>query len=209
MKFSTSLSVLAFALSASAAPTSDVRQEPPYVTRCEQGRIVEETHREDFPWIKQLYSPCIAGADDKNFWNRKVCVAAAVAMGPRTIVDYGVCDKAFLPEQNKYPYLDYGVYASIVGDCAYDKVACGITRQNLLDLVYSQLKTVKAQIYPTNVTEMLDDVIGPIFTWAGSDAPIKYSVFNKWLQISGYPTKRIDATHDDGETYGYDHDDDL
>ena len=59
-----------------------------------------------------------------------------------------------------------------------------------------------------NVAEMLDDVIGPIFTWAERD-PIPYSSFNKWLQISGYPTKRIDATHDDGKTYGYDHDDDL
>ena len=74
---------------------------------------------------------------------------------PRTIVDYGVCDKADLPEQNKYPYLDYGVYASIVGDCAYDAKACGVTRQNLLDLVYGQLKTVKAQIYPTYVSSIL------------------------------------------------------
>ena len=74
---------------------------------------------------------------------------------PRTIVDYGVCDKADLPEQNKYPYLDYGVYASIVGDCAYDAKACGVTRQNLLDLVYGQLKAVKAQIYPTYASSIL------------------------------------------------------
>ena len=54
MKLSASISVLALALTASPAPANEARADPPYVTRCEQGRVVEETHREDFPWIKQL-----------------------------------------------------------------------------------------------------------------------------------------------------------
>ena len=55
---------------------------------------------------------------------------------------------------------------------------------------------------------MIDDVIDPIFRWAVRD-PIPYSTLEEWLRISGYPTKVIDATHDDGKTYYYDHDDDL
>ena len=63
-------------------------------------------------------------------------------------MNYATCDKASIPEQDTLPYLDYGVYASIVGDCAYDAQACGITRQNLVDLVYGQLSAAGATIWP-------------------------------------------------------------
>ena len=33
--------------------------------------------------------------------------------------------------------------------------------------------------------EILEDVIGPVFTWAG-ESPISYERFNKWLHDSGY-----------------------
>ena len=62
---------------------------------------------------------------------------------PRTIVNYATCDKASVPEQTKLPYLDYGVFAGIVGDCAYAEGGCPITMQNFVDLVYGVISTEK------------------------------------------------------------------
>ncbi|VDC01809.1 unnamed protein product [Peniophora sp. CBMAI 1063] len=201
MKPSYSFSLLTLALSASAAPTAS--------TRCTNGRGNVEGHLTNEPWIKQLFSPCVGGAagDGSDFWKRKACVAAAVAMGPRPLVDYATCDKASIPESNTLPYLDYGVYASIVGDCAYDAQACGISRQNLVDLVYGGLSAAGATIWPTSADQLVTDVINPVFTWAAREPTIPYSRFNEWLQRSGYTGILTEAGTDNNE-YFYDHESD-
>ena len=90
------------------------------------------------------------GVSDVQIWGvwDLALISCLCIIKPNTIVDYAVCDKADTLPQTQQPYLDYGVYASIVGDCAYDTKACGITRQNLLDLVYSELSKAGATIYP-------------------------------------------------------------
>ncbi|KZV74670.1 hypothetical protein PENSPDRAFT_681841 [Peniophora sp. CONT] len=189
MKLLTSLTTLALALSASAAPAA--------VTRCEIGRAAADNIRDNRgqPWIEQLFSPCVGPA--KNFWSSKACIAAAIAMGPRVLADFATCDKADTAKQSALPALDQSLFASL-GE---------ITPQTLLDLVYGQLSAVGANIYPADGAEVLDDVIGPVFTWAG-ESPITYARFNQWLHVSGYPGTIIDGTHTDGKTYFYDHESD-
>ena len=120
------------------------------------------------------------------------------------------------------------MYASIVGECAYGTPACGVSRQNLLDLVYGELSAAGATIWPAYVArrrffrsprrlkdlfcrdaaEILDDVVGPVFTWAAREPTIPYARFNEWLQVSGYTGIIVDDTHTDGKTYYYDHESD-
>ncbi|KZV74667.1 hypothetical protein PENSPDRAFT_186424 [Peniophora sp. CONT] len=189
MKLSTSFTTLALALTASAASSATY-------DRCKIGReAADYIGDERQPWIEQLFTPCVGPAN--NFWSSKACIAAAIAMGPRVLADYATCDKADTAEQNKLPALDQALFTSL-GD---------ITPQTLLDLLYGQLSAAGATIYPADGAEVLDDVVGPVFTWAG-ETPISYARFNKWLHVSGYPGTIIDDTHTDGKTYFYDHEED-
>ncbi|VDB85475.1 unnamed protein product [Peniophora sp. CBMAI 1063] len=189
MKLSAAFSALALALTARAAPSADY-------DRCTVARAQADGLRDDYqPWIEQLFSPCVGPAS--NFWSTKTCIAAAIAMGPRTIVDFATCDKASTPDQASQPDLDESLYGEI-GD---------ITPQKLLDLVYGELSAINASIWPESGDEILEDVIGPVFTWAG-ESPISYERFNKWLHDSGYISIITDDEHTSGKTYYYDHEDD-
>jgi len=41
------------------------------------------------------------------------------------------------------------VYASIVGDCAWQEGGCPITQQNYVDFIFSQLSAAQATSYPS------------------------------------------------------------
>ena len=53
-----------------------------------------------------------------------------------------------LTEYSTWPSLDYNVYASIVGDCAWAEGGCPITQQNFIDLVYSAISDEADPTYP-------------------------------------------------------------
>ncbi|KZV72306.1 hypothetical protein PENSPDRAFT_751047 [Peniophora sp. CONT] len=212
MKVTASLTALALALSASAAPNAPVERAADY-DRCLTGRDSANYLRDNYqPWIRQLFSPCVGPTNSANIWSSRTCVAAAIAMGPAVLTDFATCDKHDTLEETQQPNLDYGVYASIVGDCAYDKTACKITPQNLLDLVYSELSKAGATIWPADASEILADVIGPVMEWSVQSytGSVGYTRFDKWLHVSGYPGTIIDGAngHTNGKTYFYDHEDD-
>ncbi|VDB93400.1 unnamed protein product [Peniophora sp. CBMAI 1063] len=212
MKVSASLTAIVLSLSASAAPTTLTARFNKNYDRCTTGRTSANYLRDNYqPWIEQLFSPCVGPTNQKNIWSSRTCVAAAVAMGPAVITDFAVCDKADALFETDQPNLDYGVYASIVGDCAYDTKACPITEQNLLDLVYSELSKAGATIWPADGSEVLADVVAPVIEWASGSytGTVGYTRFNQWLHVSGYPGTITDGgEHTDGKTYYYDHESD-
>ncbi|VDB93404.1 unnamed protein product [Peniophora sp. CBMAI 1063] len=212
MKVSISLTTLALALSASAAPgTLKERDEVYTPDRCKEGSSTAGYMRDKFhPWIGQLVKPCTSPTDGKNIWSSRTCVTAAIAMGPAVLTDFAVCDKPDTLEETEQPTLDYSVYASIVGDCAYDAKACPITRQNLLDLIYSELDKASATIWPADASEVVTDVIGPVMEWATGDwsGTASYTRFNQWLHVSPYPSIIGDDEHTSGKTYYYNHESD-
>ena len=55
-----------------------------------------------------------------------------------------------LPPFSQWPSLDYNVYASIVGDCAWATGGCPITQQNFIDLIYGAIsqETRQTPVYP-------------------------------------------------------------
>lgn len=59
------------------------------------------------------------------------CGATATVLGP-----------------TQFPSLDYSVYASIVGSCAYETDGCPVTEQNLVDLVYGQIAEANLTTWP-------------------------------------------------------------
>ncbi|KZV74697.1 hypothetical protein PENSPDRAFT_681657 [Peniophora sp. CONT] len=212
MKVTASLTALALALSASAAPNAPVERAAADYDRCTAGRDSANYLRDNLhPWIQQLFEPCIGPTNQANIWSSRTCVAAAIAMGPAVLTDFATCDKHDTLSETEQPNLDYGVYASIVGDCAYDKTACKMTAQNMLDLIYSELSKAGATIWPSDASEVVADVIGPVLDWSfGSYTdPVGYTRFNEFLHISPYQgTITDDSGHSDGKTYFYDHEDD-
>ncbi|KAI0029638.1 hypothetical protein K488DRAFT_55939, partial [Vararia minispora EC-137] len=100
-----------------------------------------------------------------------------------TFADYANCNNYTVPLQKDYPSLDYNVYASIVGGCAWDQGGCPITKQNFIDLVYSELSNSGRNVWPTSVDVLVNDRIAPIFTWTGfTEAQgVPYLNFNDYL----------------------------
>ena len=62
-----------------------------------------------------------------------------------------------LPPFSQWPSLDYNVYASIVGDCAWATGGCPITQQNFIDLIYGAIsqETRQTPVYPECVSLVL------------------------------------------------------
>ena len=63
--------------------------------------------------------------------------------------DYANCfTNVTVPPPTQFGSLDYGVYASIVGSCAYAPGGCPVSQQNLVDLVYGQISGAGLTTYP-------------------------------------------------------------
>ncbi|VDB99712.1 unnamed protein product [Peniophora sp. CBMAI 1063] len=160
----------------------------------------------DRPFVYPLFEACKnelgnSIAAKENPWVNKHCVAAAVAASIPIFHDGLTCgvntSATFdLTDISTWPSLDYNVYASIVGDCAWATGGCPITEQNFIDLVYGAIAETSGGPYPSSAGQLIDDYLTPIFEWAAFDLSegIPYLNFNDWLHWSPtithcYPTQ--------------------
>ncbi|VDB97157.1 unnamed protein product [Peniophora sp. CBMAI 1063] len=151
----------------------------------------------DRPFVFPLFYSCTTILGDsieakENPWVHKECVAAAVAASIPMLHDglsclIGTTDAVALPAASAWPSLDYNVYASIIGSCAWDEGGCPITKQNFIDLIYSTISQEDGP-YPKSATILIDRYLKPIFSWTGFDLEdgIPYLNFNDYLHYAPY-----------------------
>ncbi|KZV76700.1 hypothetical protein PENSPDRAFT_390588 [Peniophora sp. CONT] len=190
MKFFSTITAVAAALAVEGAPSPlDKRQY--YSVGC--GPASKSMVTYDHPFVYPLFNACLASlgnsvAARENPWISKTCVAAAVAATMPTLasgLECGVNTTAYpvLTLPSTWPSLDYNVYASIVGDCAWAPGGCPITQQNFIDLVYGAIAETTGGPYPRSAELLIEVYIKPIFDWAAFDISkgVPYLNFNDWL----------------------------
>ncbi|KZV62445.1 hypothetical protein PENSPDRAFT_758677 [Peniophora sp. CONT] len=142
-------------------------------------------------FVYPLYTNCRdALGSSQEPWTRKNCVAAAIATDMEDFAAGLSCNVesgGTVSPISTWPNLDYNVYASIVGDCAWSKDGCPITQQNFVDLIYSSISQETSAKYPPSAQTLIDNYIKPMFDWAGFtlEQGIPYTNFNDWLHYSG------------------------
>ncbi|KIY64706.1 hypothetical protein CYLTODRAFT_424968 [Cylindrobasidium torrendii FP15055 ss-10] len=116
-------------------------------------------------------------------WGTASCVASATCWGTHALDIYMQCQDPTL-EPSQFPTLNYNIYASIVGDCAYQEGGCPITFQNYVDFVYGQLSAVNSTDWPGSVDDVAQNWWNPIKDWTATGDSIPYTNFNDWLFYS-------------------------
>ncbi|KZV65834.1 hypothetical protein PENSPDRAFT_668105 [Peniophora sp. CONT] len=145
----------------------------------------------DRAFVQPLADACLNSlpSDKSGLWNSELCVAAGVAAGVSQLNDYANCfTNLTVPGPTQFGSLEYSVYASIVGSCAYASGGCPVSEQNLVDLVYGQISAAGLTTYPTSGEELIQHYLTPIFTWTNftTTEGIPYLNFNDWLHYSGF-----------------------
>ncbi|VDC05376.1 unnamed protein product [Peniophora sp. CBMAI 1063] len=146
----------------------------------------------DQAFVQPLADACLNSlpSDDKSgLWSSKLCVAAGVAAGIEQLNDYAYCfTNATVPSPAQFGSLDYGVYAAIVGGCAYAPDGCPVSEQNFVDLVYGAISGAGLATYPPDSGYFVQHYLAPIFAWTNFSAEegVPYLNFNDWLHYSGY-----------------------
>ncbi|KZV75467.1 hypothetical protein PENSPDRAFT_731600 [Peniophora sp. CONT] len=149
----------------------------------------------DRPFVGPLFYACKVELGNsveakQNPWINKHCVAAAIAASPPIFHDALTClidnsNAVELTPLSTWPSLDYNVYASIVGDCAWAPGGCPITQQNFIDLVYGAIAETETSgaTWPKSADILIDYYLHPIFNWTAFDVSegIPYVNFNDWL----------------------------
>ncbi|KAI0640413.1 hypothetical protein C8Q79DRAFT_930566 [Trametes meyenii] len=181
MKFSTTLAVLGAAAAANAASLL-----PRQATQCAGGQKTLAGYER--PFVGGLVRKCVDdynASDKANPWALRNCVAAAVAATPGVLRDVLSCTNPDISSETAFPSLDYNVYATIVGDCAWQEGGCPITRQNFLDLLYSSIGTESDPIWPDNVDDVKKYYIGNLLKWTNTGDSAPYTNFNDYLHFGG------------------------
>ncbi|VDB99713.1 unnamed protein product [Peniophora sp. CBMAI 1063] len=189
MKFTTTFAALAAVLAVDAASTIEKRQS----SQCYAASKDLAAYERHF--VYPLMVSCRDALGDsveakENPWVNKDCVAAAAVVGLPTFRDALTCtssNSVTLTELSTWPSLDYNVYASIVGDCAWAEGGCPITLQNFIDLVYSAISDEDSPVYPDSAATVTENYIQPVFDWTAKSTAegIPYTNFNDFLHYSG------------------------
>ncbi|KAI0751303.1 hypothetical protein C8Q80DRAFT_1156547 [Daedaleopsis nitida] len=124
------------------------------------------------------------------FWSDNVCAAAATCATMGSVLDAACCAGTCTQPTDQVS-LDYtNVYASIVGDCAFQSGGCSLTWQPFIDWFYNTIQSTGTNLWPASG----DDVLAyweSIATWTGFcsgdncvDGAIPYTNFNDWFHFS-------------------------
>ncbi|KZV60649.1 hypothetical protein PENSPDRAFT_659450 [Peniophora sp. CONT] len=137
-------------------------------------------------FVYPLFESCKSALNGNfaNPWSNSACVAAAIVGSPGLVRDSLSCDSADIPATSSLPYLDYGVYADIVGSCAYASTACGITQQNFVDFIYTQIGDEASATWPSDSGLLVSTYITPLMDWTATGSSIPYANFNDWLHYA-------------------------
>ncbi|KZV71358.1 hypothetical protein PENSPDRAFT_577960 [Peniophora sp. CONT] len=189
MKFTAAFAALAVTIAVDAAATIGKRQS----SECYSASLDLSVYERSFvyPLFEQCSNALSTEEAKQNPWVNKDCVAAAIVASLPDFHNALECvensDSITLPDYSTWPSLDYNVYASIVGDCAWADGGCPVTMQNFVDLIYGSISTESKAVYPDSTTTLTKYYITPVFTWTSVsvDAGIPYTNFNDWLHHSG------------------------
>ncbi|KAL1750884.1 hypothetical protein FB107DRAFT_251848 [Schizophyllum commune] len=119
-----------------------------------------------------------------NLWGTKACVALAVSdtrIGPENLQNYVSCGHQNLTCIWEEPHLDYNLYASIVGDCAWQPNGCPITQQNYIDFIYGTLSGIGSSDWPSSVDTLLTVGWRALLDWTKTGDTIPYTNFDDFL----------------------------
>ncbi|KAL1664345.1 hypothetical protein GGF50DRAFT_127287 [Schizophyllum commune] len=122
-----------------------------------------------------------------NLWGSKACVAVAVSnrkVWPQLVQGLASCGHQQIACQAEQPSLDYNVYASIVGDCAWEPNGCPITQQNFIDFVYSTLSDIGSADWPSDVNTLISEGWQPLLDWTKTGDSVPYTNFNDFLHYA-------------------------
>ncbi|KAL1677831.1 hypothetical protein EV122DRAFT_213383 [Schizophyllum commune] len=122
-----------------------------------------------------------------NLWGTKACVAVATSstkIGPETVQGLASCGNQNLTCTWEEPNLDYNLYASIVGDCAWEPNGCPITQQNYIDFIYATLSEIGSGDWPSSTDTLLTDGWNSLLDWTKTGDTIPYTNFNDYLHYA-------------------------
>ncbi|KAI0738949.1 hypothetical protein C8Q80DRAFT_1275156 [Daedaleopsis nitida] len=183
------LAPLLFAAAAAAAPAAlEARQ----TTWCYiSSKTLAYGYGEQFSY--DLATACADDStvyDSANLWNNKVCVAAAVAsvqyFGSDVISGRASCHNPDgITSQEALPSLDYNLYASIVGDCAWAPGGCPMTKQNYIDLVHSAIGDANKGNWPSSVDVLVSQGWDKLVDWTKTGETVPYTNLDDFLHY--YP----------------------
>ncbi|KAI0029812.1 hypothetical protein K488DRAFT_88373 [Vararia minispora EC-137] len=136
------------------------------------------------PFVEPLVNACLDRLNDggsSDIWATKVCVAAAVAAGAGAVLDAASCKlERQIPPSTLEPLgldvFDYIRFSS-------SRV---VTKWDLVNFVYSEIKDAGLQTYPESADVLIAEYIYPMLDWAKAADGLSYGAFNMWLQKSGY-----------------------
>ncbi|KAJ4466370.1 hypothetical protein C8R41DRAFT_926121 [Lentinula lateritia] len=139
-----------------------------------------------------LVENCRFTAADNNIteiWGIASCVAAATCQGVTPLVEMVQCTQTevgssvTVSDAPEIVSLDYNLYASIVGECAWQEGGCPITQQNYIDFVYGTLSAIATDVYP-DVNNVITNWWDFITAWTATGETVPYLNFNDWLHYS-------------------------
>ncbi|THU80017.1 hypothetical protein K435DRAFT_785625 [Dendrothele bispora CBS 962.96] len=127
----------------------------------------------------------VGGMNTSDIWGIKSCVAAATCQGVTPLIEMVQCTPGgeSVPEASQTESLDYNIYASIVGDCAWQEGGCPITQQNYIDFVYGALSEIGTSTWP-DVNNVITNWWDFIKQWTATGDTVPYLNFNDWLRFS-------------------------
>ncbi|KAI0748370.1 hypothetical protein C8Q80DRAFT_735268 [Daedaleopsis nitida] len=175
---------IAFAAAALAAPAIESRQSSWCIT---SSKPLSYGYAEQFAY--DLANSCIdnkAVTDSGALWSNKVCVAAAVAsvhnIGSSIVSGAASCrNPTGITSQSSVPNLDYNVYASIVGDCAWAPDGCPVTQQNFIDLIYSAVDEAGKGNWPSGTDVVLTQGWQALLDWTKTGETVPYTNLDDFL----------------------------
>ncbi|KAJ3726905.1 hypothetical protein EV361DRAFT_378360 [Lentinula raphanica] len=143
----------------------------------------------------QLVENCRFTMADNNLtdiWGVQSCVAAATCQGVTPLIQMVQCTQSdsevgsnvTVPDAPSTESLDYNIYASIVGDCAWQEGGCPITQQNYIDFVYGTLSAINTDVWPSDVNDVITNWWDYITAWTVTGDTVPYLNFNDWLHYS-------------------------
>ncbi|KAJ4483844.1 hypothetical protein J3R30DRAFT_3451887 [Lentinula aciculospora] len=131
----------------------------------------------------------VADNNITDIWGVKSCVAAATCQGVTPLIEMVQCTQnetgsnVTVPDASQTESLDYNIYASIVGDCAWQEGGCPITQQNYIDFVYGTLSDIATSTWP-DVNNVITNWWDYITQWTATGETVPYLNFNDWLHYS-------------------------
>ncbi|PBK62656.1 hypothetical protein ARMSODRAFT_599691 [Armillaria solidipes] len=137
------------------------------------------------PSCGQLVLSCLANVNGTgDLWSTNSCVVAATCQGTYPLVKLAQCYGANISDASDLPHLNYNIYASIVGDCAWQEGGCPITFQNYIDWLYGALTAIGSTVWPSDVEFVRTNWWNYILDWTLTGDTLPYTNFDDWLHYS-------------------------